>query len=385
MTDETSDIGPTGNHDLRAITVRLTDLQRKCRSASARNVEAIEIEQRIGSVLDRLNREKGPDEEAPPFATLARELYAVERFFESNGFLSVAKEVAHVERALEALASPDEEPDLQVIERSMPDAPASGPEPDEPGDDLEAEPAVSRWAVPKPLAATMALFVVAIAICAFIIYRLEFAEPKPTGVDSVPTPVPTSVPPTPTPRAETARPSGPAPGAILAEAVGKARLSLAEGDVDATIDHLSEAALIDPDHSTVLGTATQLVDLLVNRANGAAENGLWEIADLTLARAERLATRYGLDTQKILDARSRHSRMERFRLVKPSDSAAIRAAAGQRVTVVLKNGSTEQSIIKGVADGHLLLNEDTTVRGGAMYYVERIPLADIDYLKVWEE
>ena len=124
--------------------------------------------------------------------------------------------------------------------------------------------------------------------------------------------------------------------------------------------------------------------MLVNRANAAAENGLWEIADLTLARAERLATRYGLDTQRVLDARYRHSRMERFRLVNPSDTAAVRAAAGRRVTVVLKNGSTEQSIIKGVAEGHLLLNEDTAVRGGAMYYVERIPLAEIDYLKVWE-
>ena len=385
MTDDTSDIGPTGNHDLRAITVRLSDLKRKCRSASARNAEAIEIEQRIESVLDRLEPGEGPEKETPPFAALARELYAVERFFESNGFLSVAKEVAYVERALEALAPADEERDLPMPEPTLPDAPATGRDADETDDDLDAEPAVSRWAVPKPLAATMALFVIAIAICAFIIYKLEFAETKPAGIDSIPTPVPTLIPPTPTPTVETARPSGPAPGAILAEAVGKARLSLAEGDVDATIDHLSEAALIDSDHSTVLGTATQLVDLLVNRANGAAESGLWEIADLTLARAERLATRYGLDTQKILDARRRHSRMERFRLVKPSDPGAIRAAAGRRVTVVLKDGSTEQSIIKGVADGHLLLNEDTTVRGGAMYYVERIPLAEIDYLKIWEE
>jgi hypothetical protein len=384
MTDETSDNGPTGNHDLRAITVRLTDLQRKCRSAGSRNVEAIDIEQRLGSVLDRLKRGEGPEDEPPPFAALARELYAVERFFESNGFLSVAKEVAHVERALEALAAPDEEPVLPTSEQTTFDA-AGGPGPGETGDEHETEPAVSRWAVPKPLAATMALFVVAIAICAVIIYRLEFAEPAPTRVDSRPTPAPTPAPPAPTPTIEAARPSGPAPGAVLAEAVGKARLSLAEGDVDATIDHLSQAALIDPDHSTVLGTATQLVDLLVDRANGAAESGLWEIADLTLARAERLATRYGLDTQRILDARYRHSRMERFRLVKPSDTAAIRAAAGRRVTVVLRDGSTEQSIIKGVADGELLLNEDTTVRGGAVYYVERIPLTEIDYLKIWEE
>jgi hypothetical protein len=53
--------------------------------------------------------------------------------------------------------------------------------------------------------------------------------------------------------------------------------------------------------------------------------------------------------------------------------------------VVLKNGSKRNSIINGVGDGDLLLNEDSTVRGGAMYYVERIPLAEIDYLKVWEK
>jgi hypothetical protein len=385
MADETSDTNPTGNHDLRAITVRLTDLQRKCRSASARNDEALEIEHRLGSVLERLKMAEGPDEETPPFGALARELYAVERFFESNGFLSVAKEVAHVERALEALSSPEEEPEISLPERALADADTTGFEAGDADDGIEEEPTVSRWAVPKPLAATMALFVVAIAVCAFIIYRFEFAEPKPLALDPLPMPVPTVVAPTPSPTVRSAAPPGPAPGAVLAEAVGDARLSLAEGDVDATIDSLSRAAIIDPDHSTVLATAGQLVDLLVDRANGAAENGLWEIADLTLARAERLATRYGLDTQKILDARYRHSRMERFRLVQASDRAAIRAATGQRVTVVLKDGSTEQSIIKGVADGHLLLNEDTTVRGGAVYYVERIPLVEIDYLKVWEE
>jgi hypothetical protein len=231
----------------------------------------------------------------------------------------------------------------------------------------------------------MLLFVGAIVVCAFIIYRLENPRSEPVIAAQPPTTAPTAVPPTPTPKNVPTRPRGPAPGAVLASAVGQARLALAEGDVDATIDHLSKAALVDPDHGTVIATARQLVDLLVDRANAAAEGGLWEIADLTLVRAERIATRYGIDATNILQARQYHSRMDRYRLVRPSDPAAIRAASGLRVTVILKDGSKRKSIINGVGDGHLLLNEDTIVRGGAMYYVERIPLSDIDFLKVWED
>lgn len=147
----------------------------------------------------------------------------------------------------------------------------------------------------------------------------------------------------------------------------------------------SRASLVDPDHATVLGTANQLVDMLVDRADSAADGGLWEIADLTLVRADRIATRYGLDNHRIRAASRRHSKMERFRLVQPSDPVAIRAAAGSRITVVFRDGSIRDSIIKGVEAGQLLLDEDTTVRGGAMYYTERIPLSKIDYLKVWED
>jgi len=379
MTDETPETR-TGDHDFRAITLRLSDLQRKCRSAGSNNVESLEMEDRLGRVLDRLNQEDG-EGDPPPFAVLARELYGVERFFESNGFISIAKEVAHVERALEALASPEET--LQAARESadVPEGASARPDTVEVDHDPDVEPTPARWAIPKPVAVVMLFFVAAIAVCAYIIYRFENPPPEPVTVEQPPTPVPTAIPPTPTPNDVPPRPTVPAPGAVLAGAVGQARLSLAEGDVDATIDHLSQAALIDPNHGTVLSTATQLVD----RSNSAAEGGLWEIADLTLVRAERIAIRYGLDTTAIQRARRYQSRMDRFRIIRPSDPAAIRAASGLRVTVVLKDGTQQESIVNDVGDGDLLLNEDTTVRGGAMYYVERIPLADIDYLKVWDE
>ena len=221
--------------------------------------------------------------------------------------------------------------------------------------------------------------------CVVLVVRLERpAHPTVERARLAPTPVPTAPPPRPTP-APRDPDAGPVPGAILAEEIGRARLALGEGDIDQAIDHLSQAALVDSDHATVLGTARQIVDLLVDRADAAADGGLWEIAELTLTRADRIATRFGLDTHGIKETAHRHSQMDRFTLIQPADVEAIRAAAGKRVTVFFKDGSKQESIIKTTQAGQLLLDEDTTVRGGAMYYVEKVPLADVDYLKVWEK
>jgi hypothetical protein len=388
MTEDNSAKGRPPGHDLRTIVARLADIQRKCRSAASRNNEAAEMEQRLASILERLGSD-GDDDDPIPFAMLARELFAVERFFESNGFLSVAKEVAHVERLLEGLAAPDEVAAPPATAPSSSGPVASTVEVDDGAGepDLELEETVSRWSVPKPLAAVMVVFVVAVAVCAVVIGRHQRATAAAIARPlALPTAVPTSSPPTPVPAISDRRTeSGPAPGAVLAKEVGQARLAIVDGDVDAAIDHLSRAALVDADHATVLSTAAQLVDLLVTRADGAAVGGLWEIADLTLNRADSIAVRFGLDTHRIEEARLRYSRMDRFRLIQPAETAAIRAAAGSRVTVFFDDGSTRESIISGVEDGLLLLDEDTEVRGGAMYYVERIPLATIDYLKVWED
>jgi len=391
MTDENTPNDEGTGHDLRTVTPRLEDLQRKCRSAASRNDEAMEMEERITSILNRLQPPKDPDsptdDDPVPFAALARELYAVERFFESNGFLSVAKEVAHVERTLESFASPDESEsatDPAAIAVTFSDAEEEDLSED---NDTEPSPGSSRWSVPRPLAAVMFLFLAAIVVCVVIIVRHENS--------TVETIEPTVLQPTPAAPAPPSRPTAvprsagvaatPVPGAILAEEVGKARLALVEGDIEGTIDHLSQAALVDADHATVLGTARQLVDLLVDRADTAVDSGLWEIADLTLARAGRIATRFGLDTHRIEQAAHRHAQLERFILIQPGDTDAIRAAAGKRVTVFLKDGSKRNSVIKDAQGGQLLLDQDTTVRGGAMYYTEKVPLGDIDYLKIWDK
>jgi len=389
MSEENTPHGESNENNLRIVIARLADLQRKCRSVGSRNQEASEMEERIESILARLDSADDTDADPIPFASLARELYAVERFFESNGFLSVAKEVAHVERTLEGLAPPDEpavvgptvEPSDLEPESSIDQAVA------EIEIETDAADLPSRWSVPKPLAAVMVFFVAALAICVVIIIRHNAPDVPEMSAPLEPTPAPIKRPPTPSSVATT--PPGvratPAPGAILAEAVGKARLALAEGDVDTAIDELSRAALVDIDHGTVLGTANQIVDLLVDRAEQAVDAGLWEIADLTLARASRIATRFGLDTHRITRAAHRYSQMARFKLIKPDDTNAIRASTGKRVTVFLKDQSSHEGIINGVKSGQLLLDQDTTVRGGAMYYVEKVPLRDIDFLKVWEE
>ena len=378
-------IDQRNDHDLGAVIPRLVDLQRKCRSVGSRNDEALEMETRIDSILQRLQSQETDDTEPVPYAALARELYAVERFFESNGFLSISKEVAHVERSLERFAHPDEPDQAALPGVPIERTPETDSEPIilDTADDSTAGP--PRWAVPKPLAAVIALSVVAIAVCVVLIVRHERpAHPTVEQARLVPTAVPTARPPVPTPVPRDPD-AGPPPGAVLAEEVGRARLALAEGDVDEAIEHLSQAALVDPDHVTVLGTARQIVAILVDRADSAAEGGLWEIADLTLVRAGRIATRFGLDKHRIEEAAHQHAQMDRFTLIQPTNIDAIRAAAGKRVTVFLKNGSRQESIIKTTQAGQLLLDEDTTVRGGAMYYVEKVPLAEIDYLKVWEK
>jgi hypothetical protein len=55
------------------------------------------------------------------------------------------------------------------------------------------------------------------------------------------------------------------------------------------------------------------------------------------------------------------------------------------VTIFFKDGSQRKSIIKDARGGQLLLDQDTTVRGGAVYYTEKVPLGEIDFLKVWDK
>jgi hypothetical protein len=386
MTDENNGNANEGRPDLRPIFTRLVDLQRKCRSLGSKNDEAASVEERIESILGRLDASNDPESEPVSYTALARELFSVERFFESIGFMSVAKEVTHIEKALIALDP--EDADDQPVERAvaLPLTTDRSTEPDAGAEPEEIEEPVSRWKMPMPVAATLGLFVAAVVACLVIIFGQGRTPPEPVTPPvvqptAVPTeaPVPTATPPPPDPNAT------PAPGARLAEEIGKARIALAQGDVDTAIHHISLAALVDADHTMVLEAADQVVDLLVQRSNHAAAMGEWEAADEALSRALRVAGRFGFDTERIDEAAKRQSELERFRLLQPGDTDAIRAAAGERVTVHRKDGSTQEAIIKDVRGGVLLLTEDTVMRGGTVYYVDKIPLSEIVHLQVWED
>jgi hypothetical protein len=380
MTDSNdSPADDRGGPDLRTVTTRLADLQRKCRSVGLRTNEATEMEERIGAVLRRL---ESSVEEPDSFADLARQLFPVERFFESNGFLSVSKEVAHVERTLEGLAGPLDGPPAPIHGPEV----DTVPEPNEPPEEGEEDaPPLSRWTPPKPMIAVFILFMVAVAVCTAIIL---YENVTPTVIPELPSPTPPPPTPAPTATAVPRRHQGqeaPSPGARLAEEIGKARLALADGDVELAMTHISLAALIDADHAAVLGAAEQAVNLLVQRGDGAAEQGDWPGAEAALERARGIATRFGLDPQPIEDAAARHATMTRYRKLAPTDISSLRAAAGRRITIHLKDGSTRESVADGLEGAFLVLAEDTTVRGGTVTYTDRIPLADIEYVQVWDD
>ena len=180
MTEKSTPIDSKDGNDLRTVIPRLDDLRRKCRSVGSRNIEAADMEVRIDSIMNRLQpsetSDPAIDAEPIPYAALARELYALERFFESNGFLSVAKEVAHVERTLESFAQADE-PKTTAAETVV-DVSSHGTDPERLSDDdaVETEAGPSRWAVPKPVAVVGLISLIAIAVCIAIIVRHQRAE-----------------------------------------------------------------------------------------------------------------------------------------------------------------------------------------------------------------
>jgi len=101
MTDDNNN-GNAGA-DLRPVIGRLKEIQRRCASMGSRNEEFPQMEERLGSIIARL--EAGEDDSTEPvgYRAIARELFPVAHLFESYGFTSVGKEIAHVERALNEL------------------------------------------------------------------------------------------------------------------------------------------------------------------------------------------------------------------------------------------------------------------------------------------
>ena len=176
----------------------------------------------------------------------------------------------------------------------------------------------------------------------------------------------------------------PVPSNTLADEVAAARLALFHGDHEAAISHLSAAALINRNHTGVLEIANELVGRLVGDGEAAAADGRWEDAERILERARRVAMRFGIETATIDRTAQRHAAMERFVIVAPDDTRAIRSSTGRRVELSMADGSVRTGRIEGVAGADLLLEVNSDVGGGIVSYTDKVPLASITSIKILE-
>jgi len=374
--------------DLRPLIARLREIKKKCASMGSRNEEFPLMEERLNSIIKRLDAGEEPSGEPLAYRAMARELFPVAHLFESVGFMSVGKEIAHVERALNELAPEEPASDAPTEPKSARRTaaqPADAAEPGAADEDTDEEGPVHH--VPRPVAAGLVVLLAAMAIATMIVLEVGPFRPKPPVRPAAPTaPVETPLTPSPFPTVvhTPARPM-PGPSNTLADEVAAARLALFQSDHEAAISHLSAAALINRNHTGVLEIAQELVGRLVGDAEAAAADGRWEDAERILERARRVAMRFGLETTAIDRTGQRHAAMERFVIVAPDDTRAIRSSAGRRVELSMKDGSIRTGRIEGVTGPDLLLDVDTDVGGGIVSFTDDVPLASIVTIKIFED
>jgi hypothetical protein len=374
--------------DLRPLIARLRQIEKKCASMGSRNEEFPLMQERLNSIIKRLEAGEEPSGKSLAYLEMARELFPVAHVFESVGFMSVGKEIAHVEKALRELAP-------EPVASTTPTEPdsarrAAAPPHTAAARDLEREQTDDDRAghhVPRPIAAGLAVLVAAIVVVAMIILEVGPFRAKPLVRPTAPTaPVETRLAPAPAPTLaqQPARPT-PGPSNKLADEVAAARLALLYGDHQAAIGHLSAAALINRNHTGVLEIAQELVGRLVGDANAAAADGRWEDAEQILERARRVAMRFGLETSAIDRIAQRHAAMERFVIVAPDDRRTIRSSTGRRVELSMTDGSVRTGRIEGVTGADLLLEVNSDVGGGIVSFTDDVPLASIDTIKIFDD
>ena len=383
-----NDEGTNREVELRPVIARLREIEKKCASMGSRNEEFPLMQERLSSIIKRLQEGEAASGGPLDYRAIARELFPVAHLFESVGFMSVGKEIAHVERTLKALAP--EVPTTDVLAapeaaRRTPDqqpatvdrVPSHG-ETDDDGPDHH---------IPLPIAAGLVVLLATIVVAGMIVLEVGPFRAEPRVRATVPVvPVETAVTTAPSPTV-VREPSRPTPGAsnTLADEVAAARLALYYGDHEAAVDHLSAAALIDRDDTEVLEIARELVDRLVADAEGAVADAGWEDAERSLERARRVAMRFGLETAAIDNTARRHAAMERYVIVGPDDTRTIRSSAGKRVELNMADGSMRKGRIEGVAGADLLLEVKSDVGGGIVSYTDKVPLASIRAIKIFED
>jgi hypothetical protein len=314
--------------DLRPVIARLREIEKKCGSMGSRNEEFPLMQERLNSIIKRLEAGEEPSGEALAYRAIARELFPIAHLFESVGFMSVGKEIIHVEKTLQELAPEAPVPDAHTaggaVQRTESQPPAAA---DRAGVTQETDGEGADRYVPWPIIGGLVVLLVATMIAAMMILEVGPFRVEPT----------------------------------------------VHGDHVGAIDHLSAAALIDRDNTGVLEIADELVGVLVNDANAAAADARWEDAAQILERASRVAMRFGLTTSSIDRATRRLAAMERYVIVGPDDTRAIRGSTGRRVELRMKDGSQRTGRIEGVAGTDFLLEVESDVGGGIVSYTDKVP------------
>jgi hypothetical protein len=171
----------------------------------------------------------------------------------------------------------------------------------------------------------------------------------------------------------------------FAEALSQARLSLRNGNVDESLKYLSIATLIDRHDTSVVEVANSVVDQLLEDARTAASEGKWEEAASFIAEARVAANRFDLGTLRINAAEQQFDEMERYRIVKPGETMALRAAIGERVEIKLEDGKMLVGQIVAVSDPNLVVDVEDDVGGGIVRFTDEIPLSTISWIRIWED
>lgn len=379
--------------DLRPILARLEEIARKCEAMGARNLELPDMAVRVREVIRSLQSQGDAEVD---FRDLARRLFPVARAFESLGFHSVAREIAHVERSLEALA-----PRLEAGSHTATSAwnePSDAPSPRPATPPVEAEDGTTghprpddssppRRRIPTAVLLAAIALVLTLAVCAVVIVTHD-----PLSGALTPTPVPTEPPPTPTPSPThpVAAPTSVelqrnANRTLMVDAVSESRRSLQSGNAAAALEHLNQAALVDPAAGLVLEVADEIVAFHLRQAELSIDRAAWEEAESGLAEAAGVARRFGLDVGPVDVLRHRLEGMTRYRLIGPGETAALRDAVGLQVEVFRERGEPDRGILDRVDGDLLVIRTDREVGGGSILFLERIPLDTVRFVKAYPE
>jgi hypothetical protein len=376
------------------LIARLKEIERKCDSMGTRNEEFPMMKDKLTSIIARLEAGEQSSGDPLPYRALGRELFPIAHLFESVGFMSVGKEIAHVERALTEL-EPEPVAPIEPVKpvQTAPatvdaKAPEQAPSIEDTTGDEGGLAEIERKKVPKPVLAWLFILIVAIAMAAALILKTRPFKPKedptraqPTGA-AVSSPTPVTPSPTLPPRDLVATPSA---KELFSEALLQARLALRNGDVDEATKYLSIAALTDRQGTSVVEVANGVLDQLLQNAHAAAADGKWEEAATLIAQARVVASRFDLSTLRINAAEQEFAEMERYRMVEPEETEILRAAIGERVEVMLDDGSMLVGQIVGVAGQDLVLEVEDDVGGGIVSFTDEVPLATIRWIRIWKD